>query len=97
MLSDFFILLKHELLLTVILFLFLFLKLGSKAWNTNSLLTFINTALFINLIAGLFFNTEGKLFGDMFFTNNLLVLEKKYTEPRYFYNFVASIQLVKNP
>ncbi len=68
-------LMKTELLLAVILFLFLFLKLG-KAWKRSSLLSFINVVLFINLIMGFFFNAEGTLFGNMFRTNELLVFEK---------------------
>jgi NADH-quinone oxidoreductase subunit N len=96
MLSDFFILLKHELLLTVIIFLFLFLKLGSKERNTDSLLTFINIILFVNLLAGFFFNTEGKLFGDMFFTNNLLALEKNILNMGTFIISLQAYNWLKN-
>ena len=74
---------KQELLVAVILFILLFLKLGSKEWKSESLLNVINFCLLINLIAGFFpavdgtgAATEGKLFGEMFRTNMLITLEK---------------------
>lgn len=81
--SSFLILMKQELLVAVILFILLFLKLGSKEWKSESLLNFINFLLLINLVAGFFpafggtgAATEGKLFGEMFRTNMLITLEK---------------------
>ena len=76
MLNDFLILMKQELMITLIIFILLFMKLGKKEWNNESLLNVINILLVINLISGFFFNSEGKLFGDMFQTNELLTLEK---------------------
>ena len=76
MITDFLILMKQELLVTVLIFILLFIKLAKKEWKTESLLAFINVMLFINLVAGFFFIREGTLFGDMFRTNELLVLEK---------------------
>lgn len=67
---------KQELLVTVIIFILLFLKIGSKEWKSERLLNFINLLLFINLVAGFFCSTQGTLFGDMFRTNPLLVFEK---------------------
>jgi len=74
--SDFLILMKQELLVAVILFILLFLKLGSKEWKAESLLNFINFLVLINLAAGFIGSTEGKLFGEMFRTNALITLEK---------------------
>ncbi|MFI5135482.1 MAG: NADH-quinone oxidoreductase subunit N [Chitinophagales bacterium] len=74
--TDFLILMKQELLVAVILFILLFLKLGSKEWRVESLLNFINILLLLNLIAGFFGGAEGKLFGEMFRTNALIMLEK---------------------
>ena len=74
--NDYLHLMKAELMITIILFIFLFMKLGKKEKNTGSLLHFINILLFINLVAGFFYNGEGMLFGDMFRTNPLLAFEK---------------------
>lgn len=74
--KDYFILMKAEWMVLIILFILLFLKLGKKERNTESLLHFVNSLLFINFVTGFFYNMEGTLFGDMFRTNNLLVLEK---------------------
>jgi len=67
---------KQELLVTVIIFILLFIKLAPKEWKTGSLLSVINVLLFLNLAAGFFYIREGSLFGDMFRTNELLTLEK---------------------
>jgi NADH-quinone oxidoreductase subunit N len=63
-------------MITVIIFILLFLKLSNKEWTNASLLTFINILLFINLIAGFVYIPNGSLFGDMFRTNELLTFEK---------------------
>ena len=76
MLNDFLILMKQELLVTLIIFILLFIKLARKEWNTETLLSVINAALFINLAAGFFYIQKGTLFGDMFRTSELLALEK---------------------
>ncbi len=76
MIDDFLILMKQELLVTVIIFILLFIKLAKKEWNTGTLLSVINVLLFINLVAGFFYIREGTLFGDMFRTNELLAFEK---------------------
>lgn len=75
MLVDFFILLKQELVITVILFLLLFIKLGKDRTN-ESLLIIINVLLFLNFVAGFCCCQEGMLFNEMFRTTNLIVLEK---------------------
>jgi NADH-quinone oxidoreductase subunit N len=76
MLKDFLILMKQELLVTLIIFILLFIKLAKKEWNTGTLLSVINILLFINLAAGFFYIHKGILFGDMFRTNELLAFEK---------------------
>ncbi|HET9825159.1 MAG TPA: NADH-quinone oxidoreductase subunit N [Chitinophagaceae bacterium] len=78
MLNDFLYLMKAELMVTVIIFLILFLKLSNKTWKTEGLLNFINILLVINLIAGFFNIPTGNLFGDMFRTNELFTLEKNF-------------------
>lgn len=75
MLTDIFILLKQELAITLIIFLLLFSKLG-KDWGTENILKLVNLLLLINLLSGFWYNTEGSLFGEMFHTGKLVVLEK---------------------
>ena len=74
--TDFFLLMQQELLLTAIIFILLFMKLSAVEWKTKNLLLVVNILLTINLAAGFFFNGYGYLFGDMFQTNELLRLEK---------------------
>jgi len=75
MINNFFILLRQELVITAILFILLFIKLGKDKSN-ESLLHIINILLFINLLIGFFPMMEGGLFNGMFATNKLVVLEK---------------------
>ncbi len=75
MLADFFILLKQELVVTGIIFLLLFIKLGKDRSN-ETLLGIINLLLFLNFASGFCCNQDGMLFNDMFHTNPLIVLEK---------------------
>lgn len=75
MLNDFFILMKQELAVTVIIFLLLFIKVG-KGMKNDSLLPLIQVLLLINFIAGMFFNTPGNMFGDMFYTTPLIAFQK---------------------
>ncbi len=76
MANDFFILMKSELIVTLILFILLVLKIRDKEWKNESLLRLINILLLINVAAGFFHNRDGVLFGDMFRTNHLLAFEK---------------------
>src|SRR5436190_521722 len=69
-------LLKHELLLTLILFILLFLKLGKGTWSNAALLTVVNILLLINFAAGFFMNEFGEMFNGMFRTNATIVFEK---------------------
>ena len=72
---DFLILMKHELAITLVIFLIMFLKLGKERAN-ESYLNIINVLLLLNLAAGLFWNQEGVLFNEMFRNNKLMALEK---------------------
>ena len=76
MLNDFLILMKQELMITIVIFILLFLKLGKKQASNKSLISFINVLLLINLVSGFFMNKEGALFGDMFHTDELKIFEK---------------------
>lgn len=75
MLTDFFLLMKSELSLTLIIFILLFVKVSSDK-EGHTFLNAINVLLFLNLLLGFFFNQDGELFGSMFHTNNLVAVEK---------------------
>ncbi len=74
--TDFLLIMKSEISLTLIVFFLLFLKIWDGVKSNTTLLNIVNVILFFNLIFGLFFNTEGMLFNGMFYTNNTLFLEK---------------------
>lgn len=69
------ILLKHELLLTLLLFVFILVKL-SKEISNASFLKLANALLLINFIIGFFGNQQGEMFASMFQTNDLMALQK---------------------
>lgn len=66
---------KSELVITFIIFLLLFIKIG-KGMKNESLLPIIQFLLLVNFILGFFFNKEGNLFGDMFYTTPLIAFQK---------------------
>lgn len=74
--GNIFILMKAELIVTVILFIILFLKVGNKERSNAWLMRFINILLLLNVATGFFGNDEGALFGGMFHTDHLITLEK---------------------
>ncbi len=76
MINDFLILMKQELVITLIIFILLFIKLGKQEMKNESLINFINILLTLNLASGFFMIREGYLFGDMFHTDELLTFEK---------------------
>jgi NADH-quinone oxidoreductase subunit N len=81
-LHDMFFMMKSELLLTVSIFIILFIKITSNDDEQNSgsgntsLLNIINVLLLINVICGFFMNSTGSLFGDMFRNTPLIAFEK---------------------
>jgi len=76
MLNEFLILMKQELVITGIIFVLLFIKLSNWETKNETLINIVNILLTLNLISGFFMISEGSLFGDMFYTNELLTLEK---------------------
>src|SRR5438045_1218703 len=74
--TQFFILMKPELIICLIIFLLLFLKVAGSEGSNHKLLNGINVLLIINFAAGFFFNGEGILFNNMYKTNSLIALEK---------------------
>lgn len=68
-------LMKPELVITGIIFLLLFIKLG-RGMKNETLLLLIQGLLLLNFITGFFFNAEGTLFGGMYQTTALMVFQK---------------------
>ena len=74
--TDFFILMKSELSVTLIIFTLLILKVWDGIKNNSVLLHVTNVLLFVNLIIGFFFNSDGELFSGMYHTDNVIAAEK---------------------
>jgi NADH-quinone oxidoreductase subunit N len=73
--NEFLTLMKSELVLTLLIFLLLFVKIG-RGMHNGALLPIIQVLLLVNFIAGFFFNGQGSLFGGMFHTSALIAFEK---------------------
>ena len=73
--NEFLSLMKPELIVTVIIFVLLFTKLG-KGLKNASLLNLIQLLLLINFAAGFFFDSNGSLFGGMYHTDGLIAAQK---------------------
>jgi len=73
--NEFLTLMKSELVVTIIIFLLLFIKIG-KGMKNETLLPLIQVLLLVNFISGFFFNKNGTLFGDMFYTSSLIAFQK---------------------
>jgi NADH-quinone oxidoreductase subunit N len=74
--SEILVLMKFELVVTIILFIILLLKIGKNKMSTSTLLNMVNILLGVNFIIGFFGNTTGEAFGDMFRSTQLIHLEK---------------------
>ena len=68
--------LRQELMVTVILFLLLFIKVGAREYRTETLLWIVNGLLAVNFILGFLPASGSVLFNGMFHTNGMIVLEK---------------------
>jgi NADH-quinone oxidoreductase subunit N len=73
--NEFFILMKPELIITVIIFVLLFIKLG-KGLKNETILVIIKIMLLVNFISGFFFNGEGLLFDGMYQTTPMIAFQK---------------------
>src|SRR6187549_2577718 len=76
MVNEFLILMKQELVITLIIFVLLFVKLGKEETKNETLINLVNILLTLNLISGFIFQQSGTLFGDMFLTTELFTFEK---------------------
>ncbi|MDO6429770.1 NADH-quinone oxidoreductase subunit N [Flavitalea sp. BT771] len=68
--------LRQELIVTGIIFLLLFIKVGATEYKTAVILNLVNGLLLANFILGFIGCQDSILFSGMFHTNKLLVLEK---------------------
>jgi len=73
--NEFLTLMKPELVITFIIFLLLFIKIG-KGLKNETMLLLIQVLLLLNFIAGFFLNKEGILFDGMYQATNMIVLQK---------------------
>ncbi len=73
---DVFILMKQEWMVLAIIFILLFIKVGSRDRSNETLLKLVNILLLLNAVAGFFGFKDGMLFNEMFKTNHLIVAEK---------------------
>ncbi|MCG7858331.1 NADH-quinone oxidoreductase subunit N [Flavihumibacter sediminis] len=73
--NDLLIIMKQELLLTLIIFVLLTLKIA-KDMDNGAFLNLVNLLLAINFVAGFLGSMEGMLFNEMYHTNSLIILEK---------------------
>src|SRR6187200_3325243 len=76
MVNEFLILMKQELVITFIIFVLLFIKLGKEETKNETLINLVNILLTLNLASGFLFQQSGTLFGDMFRTTELFTFEK---------------------
>lgn len=73
--SEFLTLMKPEWVISVIIFLLLFIKLG-KGMGNGSLLALIQVLLLLNFSAGFIATEEGSLFGGLYKTSLLIIYQK---------------------
>ena len=76
MMHEFFLLAKQELAISLVIFILLFIKVGSKEWSRTALLALVNGLLLLNFAAGFLFPQQGILFNEMFHTDALATAEK---------------------
>jgi NADH-quinone oxidoreductase subunit N len=73
--SEFITIMKSELVITAIIFLLLFVKLG-KGLKNDTLLVMIQLVLLLNFIGGFFMNFEADLFDNMYHTSPMIAFQK---------------------
>jgi NADH-quinone oxidoreductase subunit N len=68
--------LRQELLVTIIIFLLLFVKVGATEYKTGVVLIWVNLLLLVNFLLGFFPISDATLFNGMYHTGRLIALEK---------------------
>ena len=74
--SEILLLLRFEMVLVLGIFVLLFLKIGNAGLSNNTVMTVVNVLLFAGILVGLIIPDSGQAFGDMFYTNSLIQIEK---------------------
>ncbi len=74
--TEILLLLRYELVLTIGIFVLLFLKISNTGLKNETAMAVVNGILGIGLVLAVFSRTEGNAFGDMFITNDLIHFEK---------------------
>ena len=73
--SELLLLMKPELVITVIIFILLFIKVG-KGLSNGATLLLLQVLLALNFAAGFFSAEEGSLFGGLYKTDALIIYQK---------------------
>ena len=73
--SDYFLYMKSEWLVTLIIFLLLLIKIG-KGMSNGMLLSIVQFLLLLSVIVGFFFNGKSELFDGMFRTDPSIAFQK---------------------
>ena len=73
--NEYFILMKSELMIALIIFILLFIKLG-KGISNNALLSIIQLLLLFNVALAFTFNQTGRIFDGMYVHNHFLGVQK---------------------
>lgn len=73
--SEYIFLMKSEIMVTIIIFILLFIKLG-KGVHRDSWLSLVQLCLLINVAIAFGFNETGRIFGGMYVHNTLLGFQK---------------------
>lgn len=95
--SDYFLYLKSEWLVTLIIFLLLIIKIG-RGMNNGMVLSIVQFLLLISAIAGFFYNGRTTLFYNMFHTDPSIAFQKNIlTVGVYLVTLLFSDWLKKSP
>ncbi len=73
---DFFLIMKSEMCLTLIIFILLIIKVWDGIKDNSKLLHITNLLLLVNLVMGFFSNPTSELFSGMYHTDATIALEK---------------------
>jgi NADH-quinone oxidoreductase subunit N len=94
--TEFLLIMKSEMILTGIIFLLLILKVWDGIKSDTTLLYLANILLLGNFLFGFCCNTEGSLFNGMFYTNELIFLEKSILNLGTFIISLLAFDWLKN-
>ena len=74
--TNYFILMHHELIIAITIMVLLTIKVGSDKLSNRLVANVTNGLLLLSLVIGFIFKPEGNVFGDMFYTNGFIGLQK---------------------